>query len=134
MRLRARRLPGDISVNEFFDTSLLWHGQTQRRLRLRPQTGDLKAALASLWKVARAGCGGQALALPLIGSGLARVGLPTRQLLDIIISSMVIATKESKITHEIVIVLRQNHLAEVDLRDIQRPGAADNAGATRGIG
>ena len=48
---------------------------------------DLQDALDGLWNAARQKCSGADLAVPLIGSGLSRVGLPTRQLLDVVVGS-----------------------------------------------
>ena len=92
---------------------------TDAHLQASATVTDLTIALNGLWQFARRNCNGERLALPLIGSGLARVGLPTRQLLDVIISSLVVASRKSKITEQITIVLTDEHLKRIDLRDIE---------------
>lgn len=76
-------------------------------------------ALNSLWARARSELAGNTLNLPLVGSGLSGLGLPTRDLLNLIILSVISATKVKKIGSKIRIVLHQNVFDEIDLRDIK---------------
>lgn len=78
------------------------------------------AALAGLWKAARAELGGDPLNLPLVGSGLSGVSLPARELLNIIILSFLDETKRQVIAHKLRIVLTWDRLSEVDLREVKR--------------
>lgn len=77
-------------------------------------------ALAGLWKEARAELGGDALNIPLVGSGLSGVGLPSRELLNIIILSFLDETKRQVIAHRLRIVLTWDRLSDVDLREVKR--------------
>lgn len=77
-------------------------------------------ALAGLWRGARAELGGDALNLPLVGSGLSGVGLPTRDLVNIIVLSFLDETKRQLVAHKLRIVLTWDRLAEVDLGDVKR--------------
>jgi Domain of unknown function (DUF6430) len=77
------------------------------------------AALHEIWQRARIECGGAPVNLPLVGSGLAGVGLPTRDLLNLIILSAITETKEKQITNTIRIVLARNRYDELDLRDVK---------------
>lgn len=76
-------------------------------------------ALHHVWQRARAECGGTSLNLPLIGSGLAKIGLPTRDLLNLIILAAITETKEKSITQRIRIVLHRDRFEDLDLRDVQ---------------
>lgn len=76
-------------------------------------------ALHNLWQRARAECGGSALNLPLVGGGLAKIGLPTRDLLNLIILSAITETKERAITQRIRIVLHRERFEDLDLRDVK---------------
>jgi hypothetical protein len=78
------------------------------------------AALAGLWKAARTELGGDALNLPLVGSGLSGVGLPTRELLNIIILSFLDETKRQLVAHKLRVVLTWDRLSEVDLREVKK--------------
>lgn len=78
------------------------------------------AALAGLWRAARVELGGDALNLPLVGSGLSGVGLPARELLNIIILSFLDETKRQVVTRELRVVLTWDRLSEVDLREIKK--------------
>src|SRR5439155_23883344 len=77
-------------------------------------------ALHNLWQRARIECGGAPLNVPLIGSGLAGLGLPTRDLLNLIILSAITETKEKLITNVIRIVLNRDRYDELDLRDVKQ--------------
>jgi len=78
------------------------------------------AALAGLWKAARVELGGNALNVPLVGSGLSGVGLPARELLNIIILSFLDETKRQVIAAKLKIVLTWDRLPEVDLREVRK--------------
>ena len=65
-------------------------------------------ALNSLWQRVRIESGGHAVNLPLVGSGLSGLGLPTRDLLNLIILSAITETKAREVTQGIRIVLRRD--------------------------
>jgi hypothetical protein len=77
-------------------------------------------ALHSLWQRARIEAGGYPLNLPLVGSGLSGVGLPTRDLLNLIILSAITETKTKPITQRIRIVLTRDRFDDLDLRDVAK--------------
>ncbi|MCK4793728.1 MAG: hypothetical protein KAV87_58915 [Desulfobacteraceae bacterium] len=77
-------------------------------------------ALSGLWEKARISLGGSALVLPLVGSGLSGIDLPTRQLLDLIILSVITESKRRQITARVRIILTPNRYNEVDLRELKR--------------
>lgn len=77
-------------------------------------------ALHSLWDRARIESGGHSVNLPLVGSGLSGLGLPTRDLLNLLILSAITETKARQITDRIRIVLHQSKFEDVDLRDIKK--------------
>jgi hypothetical protein len=76
-------------------------------------------ALHKLWQRARIECGGHPLNLPLVGSGLSGLGLPTRDLLNLLILSAITETKASEITQTIRIVLHRERFEDLDLRDVK---------------
>jgi hypothetical protein len=78
----------------------------------------MRKALHQLWQRARIESGGDAVNLPLVGSGLSGIGLPTRNLLDLIILSAIIETKVKEITKRIRIVLRRDRIDQVHLGDV----------------
>lgn len=77
-------------------------------------------ALNKLWERARIECGGHSLNLPLVGSGLSGLGLPTRDLLNLLILSAITVTKASEITTKIRIVLHRDRFNDLDLRDVKK--------------
>ncbi len=76
-------------------------------------------ALSSLWQRARIESGGHPLNLPLVGSGLSGLGLPTRDLLNLIILSAITETKAKQVTPTIRIVLHRDRFEELDLREVK---------------
>ena len=76
-------------------------------------------AVNALWKRGRAECNGLALNVPLIGSGPSGLGLPTRDLLNLIILSAITETKALEVTKCIRIVLHRDRFDDVDLRDVK---------------
>lgn len=76
-------------------------------------------ALHEVWQRARVECGGSVLNLPLVGGGLSKIGLPTRDLLNLIILSVITETKEKVITQIIRIVLHRSRFEDLDLRDVE---------------
>ncbi|MCK9419859.1 MAG: DUF6430 domain-containing protein [Nitrospirae bacterium] len=77
-------------------------------------------ALHQLWQRARIESGGDPLNVPLVGSGLSGLGLPTRDLLNLIILSAITETKAKQVTQRIRIVLHRDRFEELDLRDVKQ--------------
>jgi hypothetical protein len=77
-------------------------------------------ALHKLWNRMRIEAGGHAVNIPLIGSGLSGLGLPTRDLLNLIILSAITETKSKEITQRIRIVLHSSRFDDLDLRDVKK--------------
>ena len=77
-------------------------------------------ALHRLWERSRNESSGHPINLPLVGSGLSNLGLTSRDLLNLLILSVITETKAKDITRTIRIVLHRSRFDEVDLRDIRR--------------
>jgi hypothetical protein len=88
--------------------------------KVKAEVIDMWLALHGLWERARIEAGGAPVNLPLVGSGLSGVGLPTRDLLNLIILSAITATKIRQITTRIRIVLHKDRFDDLDLRDVQK--------------
>jgi hypothetical protein len=76
-------------------------------------------ALHYMWQRARVELGGHEISLPLVGSGLAGLGLPIRDLLNLLILSAITETKAKEVTKTIRIVLHRDRFEDVDLRDVE---------------
>jgi hypothetical protein len=77
-------------------------------------------ALKCLWEKGRIESGGNPINIPLVGSGQSGVGLPTHDLLNLIILSAITETNRERITGKIRVVLRDDVFEEIDLRDIKQ--------------
>ena len=73
-----------------------------------------------LWQRVRNEAGGDPLNIPLIGSGLSGIGLPARELLNLIILSVITETKKEQITQTIRIILYWDQFDEVELKKIKK--------------
>lgn len=76
-------------------------------------------ALHKLWQRARVECNGYPLNLPLVGSGLSGLNLPTRDLLNLVILSAITESKAHEITQTIRVVLRRDRFEDIDLREVK---------------
>jgi len=79
----------------------------------------LWTALNKLWQRARIISGGDAINIPLIGSGLSGIGLPARDLLNLIILSIINETKLKEIAKTIRIILHPDRFNDIDLREVK---------------
>ena len=77
-------------------------------------------ALSGLWKFARTHMNGNALNMPLVGSGPSGVGLPTVDLLHILLLSFADESRRELVTQKLRIVLTWDRLDEVDLRQLKK--------------
>lgn len=77
-------------------------------------------SLYQLWQRARVESGGYPLNLPLVGSGLSGLGLPTHDLLNLIILSAITETKAKPVTQRIRIILSKDRFEDIDLRDVKQ--------------
>jgi len=81
---------------------------------------DMWRALHAMWQRARIESGGHDVNIPLIGGGLSGIGLPARDLLNLLILSAITETKSKEITQKIRIVLHRELLAQIDLREVKK--------------
>ncbi|MFH1542683.1 MAG: macro domain-containing protein [bacterium] len=81
---------------------------------------DLLQALSCLLVKAREICAGNALNIPLLGSGLSRTGIKLNILVDLILMVIFEESKKNKITDKIRIVLPKNKIKEIDLNTLQK--------------
>ena len=65
-------------------------------------------------------CGNEPLSIPLMGSGLSRVGIKNNILVDLILTAIFEETKNNKVTSEIRIVLPKEKASEINLASLQK--------------
>ncbi len=81
---------------------------------------QLWSAVEGLLAAARNCTDGHSLSLPLLGSGLAGLGLPPTQILQLIVLAIINRTKKMHICKEINIVLHEDRFDEIDLETIKK--------------
>lgn len=84
------------------------------------EAADLISAVRGMLRTARARCSNQPLTIPLMGSGLARVGIKPSILVDLILTGVIEETKANKVTSEITIVLPTDRKSEINLQNYTR--------------
>ena len=81
---------------------------------------DLWDCLSGIWQGVRNFSNGNSVKVPLLESGLSGVGLPPRNLIEIVVTSFVFYTKKQKIADKMTLVLPSKLKGEVDLETIKR--------------
>ena len=86
----------------------------------KASSSDLHQAVRGLLRKARSVCGDEPLSIPLMGSGLSRVGFKNNILVDLILTAIFEETKNNKVTSEIRIVLPKEKASEINLASLQK--------------
>ena len=81
---------------------------------------ELWDCLAGIWQGVRNSSNGNCVKVPLLGSGLSGVGLPSQNIIDIIVTSFLYYTKKQKIADKVTLVLPPRLKGEIDLVAIKR--------------
>ena len=81
---------------------------------------ELWDCLAGIWDGARNFSNGDCVKLPLVGSGQSGVGLPAKNLVEVIVTSFLYYTKKQKIADRVILVLHSRLRGEIDLVSIRR--------------
>lgn len=76
-------------------------------------------ALSGLWEGVRIHSNGDPVYIPLIGTGLSGVGLPEKQLLELLLLSFFYHTKKNKIAKKVTIVLHTSLRTKIDLATVK---------------
>ena len=84
-------------------------------LKARADVPRMWAALDGLWQAARIHCNDSPLAVPLVGGGLAGVGLSPQQLLSTIVMSAAAESRQKRICSDIHICLLPQQRGETDI-------------------
>lgn len=91
-----------------------------KTLKAEADVPMLWQALEGLYSKARNSLGGSPLVLPLVGSGLSGIGLPARDLLGLIVLSIIAESKKKHIGTLISIVLASDRFDEIDLAEVEK--------------
>ncbi|MCY4592508.1 MAG: DUF6430 domain-containing protein [Alphaproteobacteria bacterium] len=81
---------------------------------------ELWECLSGVWQGVRDHSNGEIVNVPLVGSGLSGVGLPPRNLVEIILTSFVFYTKKQKVADKVTLVLPTRLRWELDLETLKR--------------
>jgi hypothetical protein len=88
-------------------------------LKAHATVNELWEALSGLWEAVRICSNGNPVSVPLVGTGLSGVGLPERQVLDLLILSFAYHTRKSKIAGQVTIILHNSLKSKIDLTSVK---------------
>lgn len=89
-------------------------------LKASATVDELWSCLSGIWEAVRAYSGGKIARMPLVGSGLSGVGLPPRNLIEIVLTSFLFHSKKQKVADKVALVLPLSLWGRVDLLSIQK--------------
>jgi hypothetical protein len=95
------------------------YGKMRNDLTVKSDSENICNSLYKLWQEVRKESNGKDVAIPIIGSDLARSGLPRMQLSKLIITSFVLESKKELITRKLTLIIHPKDLDSVDFYDLQ---------------
>lgn len=91
------------------------YGYMSNDLRVKSTADDIWYSLSCLWEQVRLKGHGMGVAMPVIGSDLARTNLPRMTLTKLIIISFIAASKKDFVSKDLTVVIHPKDLESVDL-------------------
>lgn len=98
---------------------LIAYGQMNNDLTVESNPDFISVSLDNLWQEVRCRCHGTDVAIPIIGSDLARSGLSRMQLAKLIITSFILESKRRFITRKLTVMIYPKDLDSVDFYALQ---------------
>jgi len=95
------------------------YGYMGNDLRVKSSADDIWHSLSCLWEQVRLKGHGLAVAIPVIGSDLARTNLPRMTLTKLIVISFIAASKKDFVTKKLTVVVHPKDLDSVDLYTLE---------------
>lgn len=95
------------------------YGYMRNDLTVKSNPDYISISLDKLWQEVRRKCHGTDVAIPIIGSDLARSGLSRMQLSKLIITSFVLESKREFITSKLTLMIYPKDLDSVDFYELQ---------------
>lgn len=121
---REKKYPiGTVACVDINDTRYLLAALSRTdldSLKASATVHELWDCLSGIWQGVRNFSNGNSVKVPLLGSGLSGVGLPPKNLIEIVVTSFIFYTKKQKIADKVTLVLPSRLKGEVDLKTIKR--------------
>ena len=89
-------------------------------LETKATSSDLLKAVSRLLRKARSVCANEPLNIPLMGSGLSRIGIKNNILIHLILTAIFEETKINKVTSEIRIILPKDKASDICLNALKK--------------
>ena len=88
-------------------------------LKVKTTTNDLWCSLNRLWETAREKGHGLEIAMPIVGSDLARTNLSRMMLIRIIILSFITASQQDFITKKLTLIIYRQDVDSIDIPTVE---------------
>lgn len=98
---------------------LVAYGKMGADLRVIATGNDIWQSLQQLWEAMRLSAHLKEVAMPVIGTELARTGLPCMTMIELILTSYIAAAKQQRITSNLVIVISRRNADQVDMDELE---------------
>lgn len=95
------------------------YGRMGNDLKVKSTADDVWNSLSCLWNELRLKGHGLEVAIPIIGSDLARTNLPRMALIKLIVISFIAASKEGFVTRKLTVVVHPKDLESVDFYSLK---------------
>jgi len=95
-------------------------GATNTELEVHATSEEFLLATKKMLRKARSFCSGEPLSIPIMGSGLLRIGVKFNILVHLILLAVFEETKKSKITNEIRIVIYDGDYSNIDILALEK--------------
>ncbi|BAZ19023.1 hypothetical protein NIES4071_109080 (plasmid) [Calothrix sp. NIES-4071] len=95
------------------------YGYMNNDLTVESNSDYILRSLSNLWQEVRLKGHSMNVAIPIIGSDLARTGLPRMALAKLIITSFVVASKEKYVTRKLTVMVYPKDIDSIDLYELE---------------
>ena len=99
---------------------LVAYGYMSNNLVIQSNPDDILESLNKIWDEVRNKCHGDPVAIPVIGTDIARSGLSRMQSIKLIITSFILASKKTFITKKLTVIIHSKDLESIDLHSIEK--------------
>lgn len=98
---------------------LVAYAKMNNNLKAKSNADHMWISLSKLWKEIREKGQGRAVCIPIVGSELARTGLPRMTLIKLVIMSFIVASKDEFITNKLTVMIYPPDLGYIDWYELK---------------
>lgn len=88
-------------------------------LKAEGSADDLWISLSKLWEQVRLKGQGKPIAIPIVGSDLARTNLPRMTLIKMILLSFIVSSKKQFVSEKLIVVIHPKDIESISYYDLE---------------